>query len=325
MNWLLLRGEVPKDRSPVEIIFDSIGKCDDVWSNFLYAMLDKNDYGEIWYYNGPYREHKLASNLMERWIPNFETYTNNIVFDFVFCRGGFTTYHPVLKRFPNAIKIYYGAGHRFLPQPGFFDYDIILQDSPEQVEICKEKFPEILITLFIKPAADNIFYPIECKKEHDVCFPANAAQAFKGHKFIYSTVPKDIKLLNLGNNPHDYRYPENVTSYRVLRKDMAKEMAKCKVGVVATQSHIDSCPRVISEILACGIPIVVLDGTRFWKEKYIISRVTGELTNRENFWDVVKHVLNNLEEYNPRKYYEENLSLNHAAKFLRGKIDEISI
>jgi len=35
------------------------------------------------------------------------------------------------------------------------------------------------------------------EKEYDVCFPANGAQAFKGHKFVYKTVPKGIKLLNL--------------------------------------------------------------------------------------------------------------------------------
>ncbi len=340
MNFLMLRGQVPQDRDPQEIIFNRLEDVCDVWTQLFFAMTKGNDhYAELWYWGGE-REHKFTHNFIEKWTKPFNMYDIKhpkcidplFTPDVVFCRGGFPEYHHVLKRFPKAIKIYYGAGRRFLPQPGFYDYDIILQDSPEQVEICKAKFPKALTTLFIKPAADNIMYPIEAEKEYDVCFPANGAQEFKGHKFVYKTVPKDIKLLNLGNNPRGYEYPNNVTSYRVLRTKIAQHYAKCKMGIVAVNSDIDSCPRVIPEMLACGLPIVVLDGVRFWKEKYIESVVSsrhpfasGEVVNKENFWSFVKFVLNNLELYDARKYYEQNLSLTVAAKFLRGKIDEFSI
>lgn len=339
MKFLMLRGQVPIDRNPQEIVFDNIEDLDDVWSLLFFMMLGDNDYGELWYWGGK-REKKFAYNFVERWMYSFNDFdigkinpcNPRFTPDAIFCRGGFKEYHYVLKRFPRAIKIYYGAGNRFLPQPGFYDYDIILQDSPEQLEICRQEFPDVLSTLFIKPAADNIFYPMpEIKKEYDVCFPANGAQPFKGHKFVYDTVPKDIKLLNLGNNPRNYKYPENVTSYRVLRSNMAENIAKCRVGIVVVQSQVDSCPRVIPEMLACGIPIVVLEDIRFWKGKYMVSaanpnidEATGELANRENFWDTVRAVLKH-DYYNPRKYYEENLSLNHAAEFLRRRIDEISV
>lgn len=323
MNFLLLRGAVPNDRDPKEIIFDSIKKCDDVWSNLLYAMLDKEDYGEIWYYNGLYREHNLASNLVERWIPDFKMYKTNFIPDVIFARGAFFEYNPVLYRFVDAISMAYGAGRRYLLQPGFQDYDIILQDSPEQVEICKQRFPNTEITLFIKPAPDNLFFPCpEIKKEYGICFPANGAQLFKGHSMIYTTIPSWFSLLNLGNNPRNFKHPSNVTSYRVLKSDMSKHIAKCEIGIVAVRADIDSCPRVIPELLACGLPIVVLDTVRFWKEKYVVPGVTGELANENNFWSVVQHVLENVAKYTPRKYYEENLSLKVAAEFLRGKINE---
>lgn len=323
MNLLMLRGQVPQDRNPQEIVFDKIEDCDDVWSNLFYSMLSNNDKGELWYWNGT-RTKRFAHNFIERWLPTFQKHIIDFVPDVIFCRGGFQEYHDVLKRFPKAIKIYYGAGRRFLPQPGFYNYDIILQDSLEQVKICKEKFSEALITLFIKPASDNIMYPINAEKEYNVCFPANGGQTFKGHKFIYKTIPKDIKLLNLGNNPHKYKYPNNVTSYRVLRTEIAQHYAKCKVGIVAVNSNIDSCPRVIPELLASGLPIVVLDTVRFWKDKYIVSGVTGELATKDNFWQVVRYVLRNLNKYDSRKYYKENLSLSIAAKFLKGKINEVS-
>lgn len=324
MNFLMLRGQVPQDRDPQEIVFNKIEACDDVWSNLFHSMLSDNDKGELWYWNGT-RTKRFTHNFTERWLPTFSKHIIDFVPDVIFCRGGFSEYHSVLKRFPNAISVFYGAGRRYLPQPGFTDYDIILQDSPEQVKVCKNKFPKALTTLFIKPAADNIIYPMDCKIEHDVCFPANGLQPFKGHKFIYKTVPKDIKLLNLGNNPCGYKYPNNVTSYRILRTEIAQHYAKCKMGIVVVNNAIDSCPRVIPEMLACGLPIVVLDTVRFWKGKYIVPGVTGELATKDNFWKIVRYILNNLKIYNPRKYYEQNLSLSIAAKFLRGKIDEISL
>jgi glycosyltransferase involved in cell wall biosynthesis len=118
----------------------------------------------------------------------------------------------------------------------------------------------------------------------------------------------------------------------VLRTEIAKHYAKCKVGIVTVNSETDSCPRVIPEMLACGLPIIVLDGVRFWRDKYIESATssrsqssTGEVVNKENFWSFVLFVLNNLNLYNPRQYYKYNLSLPVAAKFLRGKIDEVRV
>lgn len=342
MKYLMLRGQVPQDRDPQEIVFDYISEVDDVWTLLFYRLLDLKtercsnglkfvDQGELWYWGGT-RTKLFAPNFVERWIPSFDTYKSRFVPDVIFCRGGFPQYHSVLQRFPNAIKIYYGAGRRFLPQSGFDDYDIILQDSVEQVKMCMSKFPKSLTTLFIKPAPDNIFYPIESNKEYDVCFPANGRQAFKGHSFVYSTVPEDLKVLNLGNNPNRFKHPSNVTAYRVLRPKMAENIAKCRVGIVTVESNIDSCPRVIPEMLACDIPIVVLDHVRFWAGKYIKSVfdsssqcATGEVTNKENFWEVVRYILDNKSLYNPREYYNSNLCLKVAAQFIKEKINEISV
>lgn len=332
MKFLMLRGQVPQDRNPQEIVFDKIEDCDDMWTQLLFAMTYMKDRTELWYWGGK-RAHRFSENFTELWVPSFKTYESNFFApDVIFCRGGFQEYHHVLKRFPNAIKIYYGAGKRFLPQSGFSDYDIILQDSPQQLEISKAKFPNALSTLYIKPAADNIFYPHEVEKKYDVCFPANGSQAaLKGHKFVYDTVPADLKVLNLGN-PSKFKVPENIISYRVLRSEMAKNISMCKVGIVTVQSNVDSCPRVIPEMMACGLPIIVLDSVRLWKDKYIESvysskspNATGEWSNAQNFWATVEYVLKNLNLYRPRKYYDDYLNLSKAAEFLREKIDEVSI
>ncbi len=332
MKLLMLRGEVPRDRNPQEIVFDRIEDVDDTWTQLVFFMTHADDEAELWYWGG-LREKKFAKNFTERWIPSFATYNNSFCPDVIFCRGGFPQYHHVLKRFPFAIKIYYGAGSRFLPQSGFKDYDIILQDSPKQVELSKQAFPNALSTLYIKPAPDNLFYPMETEKEYDVCFPADGRPVRKGHDFVYPTLPKKYKVLNLGFPSNRVKKPDNVTSYRVLKPEMPKHMQKCKVGIIAStiqgKMSGDSCPRTIPELLACDIPIVVLDELEFWADKYIESVTssrcpfaTGEIASREDYWQTVDFVLNNLELYEPRKYYEQQLSLPIAASFMRDKIKE---
>ena len=320
MKFLFLRGQVPQDRNPKEIVFDSIDECDDMWTQLAFEMSKHFDETELWYWGGT-REKMFSSTFIERWIPSFKTHNTDFVPDVIMCRGGFKEYHDVLERYPNAYKIYYGAGRRYLPQPGFHDYDLILQDNIEQLKESQTKFPKSKSILYIKPAADNIFYPHEITQEYDICFPANGAQTFKGHSFVYQSIPKDFSLLNLGNKSK-LRPPSNAIQKRVLRTNMAKNISRCRVGIVAVSSAIDSCPRVIPEMLACNIPIVVMKNVRFWHEKYIIPGITGEIATKENFWETVQHVLENRIQYQPYKYYKENLSLDHAANYI---IDQITI
>jgi len=103
---------------------------------------------------------------------------------------------------------------------------------------------------------------------------------------------------------------------------MPENLQRAKVGIVCCSASVDSCPRVIPEMLACNIPVVVFSETRFWQEKYITPE-TGVLSNPKNFWNDVDYVLNNLEKFNPRLYYEKELSLPVASKFMRQKIEQI--
>ena len=169
------------------------------------------------------------------------------------------------------------------------------------------------------------------EKRYDICYPADGRPTRKGHDFIYPTAPKDLKILNLGFPTKRFKKPVNMDSYRVLKPKLSRHMQKCKIGIVASTNgtglfglSYDSCPRIIPEMLACGLPIVVLDEVEFWTEKYI-TPLTGKLASRADYWDVVRDVLHNRDQYNPRKHYEENLTTMHAAKHLRGEIDEISL
>jgi hypothetical protein len=106
---------------------------------------------------------------------------------------------------------------------------------------------------------------------------------------------------------------------------MQENIVKCKMGIVAVRSDIDSCPRVIPEMLACGLPIVVRAGAKFWVDKYIKSGISGEMADDKHYWEAVKHVLNNVEKYKAAEHYKNNLSLEIAGEFLREKINNVRI
>ncbi|KKL96780.1 hypothetical protein LCGC14_1841100 [marine sediment metagenome] len=85
MKFLMLRGQVPQDRNPQEIVFDTLDKLDDMWSLLLYSLLHKDDQAELWYWNGN-RSKQFTPNFIERWVPSFSTYKGRFNPDVIFCR-----------------------------------------------------------------------------------------------------------------------------------------------------------------------------------------------------------------------------------------------
>jgi len=315
MNLIFLRGKEPTDRDFHETLFTKLELCDDMWTHFAYNLLRKGDNGEVVYW-GANRTQKYKSNFREVRVNKLEDYKPKFEPDVIFARGGFPEYHTILKRYPNAFKIYYGAGKRFMPNKYFTNYNLVLVDSWEQQLEVQKIYPSLNCSSFIKPAADNIMYPMECVKEYDVCFPANGSQEnIKGHKFVYTTAPCDLSILNLGNRG-TIAPPVHVVSQRVPRPSIRRYYAKCKVGIVCVNKDVDSCPRVIPEMLACGLPIVVLKGTQFWQNRYMSSS-TGIVASKDKFWDAVRFVRNNYHTFNSRKHYEDHLSMKCATNHIR--------
>lgn len=312
MKLLFLRGGVPSDRDPQEIVFDRLDDNCDMWTHLAYQM-SSNGSGQIWYYGGK-RKHKFAENFIERWIPSFSSTKHDFDPDVIFCRGGFEHYDQVLKRHPKAFKIYYGAGVRYLPQYEFKDYNLILVDSERQLEDAKKKFPYIKSDLFIKPAAENIFQPIEGIVKYDIMFCVNHAR-MKGLDFFVENLPKDLKAIVVGNTPKSIVLGNthiDFTRKRVPRKDLPKYYSQSKVSICCSTSY-DSCPRVIPESLSCNTPIICLDSVHVWRDKYINDK-TGKMSSKEDFFTTIRNVINNINSYEPRKYYNNNLSLDVCKK-----------
>jgi len=315
LNLLFLRGAVPRDRDPRQIMFDTLDACDDVWTQ-LVSHLAKDGYGEVWYWGGK-RKVVYRDNFIERWVPDYKSHKLSFTPDVIFARGGFPQYDVVLERFPKAYRIYYGAGQRFLPQSSFKKYNLILVDTPKQLNKARKNFPSIRSELFIKPAADNVFKPYNESKIYDVIFSSNEHKSgIKGHNFILPQFPNDLKMIQTGISSPKLRakYPNIEFTGWIPRRELPVLYSKSKIAVVCCTDK-DSCPRVIPEALACGCPLLILNSVNLWHDKYITEQ-TGKIVSSEDFFIEMRSMINTYREYSPYNYYRENLSLEKAAEHI---------
>lgn len=252
MNWLFLRGEWDERTQK------SIDDNDDMWLQ-LFAAIGNGDV----YFRG----HSPAVD--------YNKYTH------IFSRGGFDWQTDICRKF-NGYKIRYGAGRRFMPENDI-KYDLVLVDSYNQKKEILSRFPDCNVQIWIKPAAEHFRYMPEIKKEYDVCYIANGQQAvIKSIEWVYDTVPSDLKVLHLGY-PSRYKVPANVTCMCVDRIDMPLWINKCKIGIVPYWSGIDSCPRIIPEMMACGLPLIMADTVVYRNRLF-----TGGFSNQSEFWKDVR-------------------------------------
>lgn len=324
MNLLFLRGEVPQDRDPKQIMFNSLDDCDDVWTQIA-ASLSVDGYGEVWYWNGK-RKVKYRDNFIERWVPDYTKEKLRFEPDVIFARGGFPQYDAMLRRFPNAYKIYYGAGRRFMPQTAFKDYDLILVDSPKQRSKTQIKFPKSRVEILIKPAADNIFKPVSSEKKYDAIFCANEhAQGIKGHEFVLNHFPKDMNMIQTGIVKPQTKKRFKHVDFRgwTPRDQVVRSYSQAKFAIVWCKGNFDSCPRVIPEALACGCPLLIFDETTFWHDKYITPK-TGIFANASNFVEKCRWMAENYKSFDSFDYYQNHLSIKSSVEAILNIMKEMT-
>lgn len=318
MKLLFLRGQVPSDRNPKQIMFNKLSDNDDMWTQLANSMISQtNGYGELWYEKG-HRDVRYSGQFVERWVPRYASAEPTFIPNVIFARGGFEICRAKAAEFAHAFKIYYGAGERVIPKSGQ-DWDLVLVDTHKQLDMARKN--GYRAELFVKPAADNIFHPIRSTNpQYDVIYVANFnANANKGHRWLLPAL-KGYKVLHVGINRKGWgkKYPNTTFHGWTSRRGLPALYSQAKVAVVMTAGK-DSCPRVIPEALACNTPLLVSEGTRFWHDKYI-SPESGRLWNKDNFKHVLDNALQNVDSFKPRWYYERELALPVAAKHIIGLI-----
>jgi glycosyltransferase involved in cell wall biosynthesis len=317
MNLLFLRGKLPLDFRPDRLEYDKIGQCEDMWTVLCERLSRSFDRTELWYYGAGknVKKKSVTDKFVERWV-NFSDLPD-FVPDVIIARGGFKDYRVVCSRYPKAKKVYYGAGVRFKPEWG--KWDLILVDSVKQ----QRKIPGS--QLFIKPAADNLFKPFYGDKKYDVCFMANAPQAeIKQHKLAFDAIAiTEISMLHLGlvdDKLKKWSKDSNVTFGGWHRRHKLPGLiCQCRVGLVCSTPY-DSCPRVLPEFLACGLPVVALGSMNFWHEMYVNDR-TGLLVSESEIDIAIRTLLK--VSLDVRAYYDEFLSVGVAAERLVSQINGV--
>ena len=326
MHIVFLRGAVPPpSEHPEKLLYDSIENCEDMWTQLFHRVLQfSGATGELLYQTGTKDRRTVVSGpMVERWVPSIKKYTPDQQTDVIIARGGFDYYDGFVQRFPVAKKIYYGAGKRFYPQ-GYNDYDLFLVDTEKQLRKVwgKGRKAEYLL----KPAA-TLFSPQDVDKIYDVCFMANATQAdIKRHKWLIKQLAgSTLRVLNIGNTNKKLKAFAKERGALVtwagwhLRKDLPALISQCRVGVCCSTA-VDSCPRVIPEYLACGLPVLVTPDVRFWRERYLTEDTGVPVSD-----DAVVRGAHCLMEraLDPHPYYTANLSMDAAAKRLVDQVKDL--
>ena len=111
MRLLFLRGKLPLDFRPDRLEYNNIDGCEDMWTVLCERLSRKVDYTELWYYGNIKKKKRVTEKFVERWIELSDIPDSNP--DIIIARGGFQDYKPIIKKFPKAKKVYYGAGVRF--------------------------------------------------------------------------------------------------------------------------------------------------------------------------------------------------------------------
>ena len=305
MNWLFLRGRMERHS---ECKWKLLEECTDMWTHLFAGIVKEEDFGDL-LYSGGKRKIEYRNNFTEGWLPRFKKASWIHLPEVIVARGGFKEYVPLLKCFPKAKKVYYGANHGCIPKDGI-KYDLIMCDSEEQVKKCRKH--GLNGQLFIKPAAPQ-FYPRFFKKKYDVGFSAIwPKDKRKNVAWVHKTAPKDLNILQMG---HACKAPKNISVKMIDHDKMPRAISRCKV-IIAPYTGEDSCPRIIPEALACGVHVIALHGCQYWREKYPVDYIS-----KKHFWETVKRCV---------KYYQNNLhddykgtlSIPIAADYLRRLIYE---
>jgi len=218
----------------------------------------------------------------QKWVKDFNEVFRQPSPKYSLFRGGFPEYDKLTIDRPDelGIKLYLGTGKRIYPQYGG-KYDVYLQEDNKDFQEDKKCLP------FYKTASPEIFHPIEnVKIKYDICWPANFTQhKYKGQKFFMNVVGhcpklKRLRILHCGNNPgvgKKLALSHNVSNIEfaglVDRPTLNKYLNQSRFGLVLSNSN-DGCPRVATEILMSGTPLIVRKMTRllpYYKQKGVVG------------------------------------------------------
>lgn len=279
--------------------------CHDFYLMMGVEMLKMGEFDEvtIWRLHPPKKQSHYTLDIngkrfVQRWVDDFKQCVDYPKFnygkpDVSFFRGGFKEYCDLMKAKGKSLgkTLYLGAGKRTTPQYGGKYNKILVEDERELIN---GRIP------FFKTCNPFIFRRLNKTPVYDICFISNFSQVkMKGQKFVIKEISKSkylqtLKIVHLGNNPNEgrriakqYGVSNIIFKGWVDRPTANRILNQCYLGVVASTLQ-DGCPRVSTEILCSGTPLLIRDTTRLlpYYKKYGVVEF-----NDNNFEERVKHAI----------------------------------
>ena len=241
----------------------------------------------------------------QRWVRDFSEVFKYPKADMSFFRGGFKEYDTVTKQKPDhfGLKLYLATGRRIRPQWGGI-YDILLQeDKRDMVHSDHKCLP------FFKTASPHIFQPYKNQIldiHYDICWPCNFAQIrYKGQEYFIQTIAKnkDLQKLNIAHCGNKSGVGKKLCQkYGVKNIEFLGELERPLLNDVLNHSMFglclsnlqDGCPRVISEVLMSGTPLIMSNLTRclpYYKKRGVVE------VNQKNINGKIRGALKNHSKY----------------------------
>jgi len=264
--------------------------CHDFYMLFPLWLLKNNDFDEvvIWRLTDtPIAEKIFTINnkkYIQRWVNSFSECLDYPSPDISFFRGGFKEYDEVtkLKAKHFRTKLYLGAGRRVTSQWGG-KYDAYLMEDERDFD------KQFYCLPFYKTASPHIFFDIPNVIKDikwDVCWPCNFEQLkYKGQELFIRTIARNalinrLKIVHCGNKPEvgkklckEY-YVNNIEFVGPLsRPDLNQVLNHSAIGLNLSNLS-DGCPRVSTEILMSGTPLVINEQTRllqYFKQSGVVE------------------------------------------------------
>lgn len=259
-----------------------------------------------------------GKKFIQKWVKSFKDVLKYQKPDISFFRGGFSEYCDATKINPGffGLKLYLGAGKRIYPIYSGI-YDKILIEDERDINQYLDCIP------FYKTCNPNIFKPLNLKKEIDLCWIANFSQIRqKGQEFFISSIAKSsflktLNIVHIGNNKNiaiemSSKYSVNNIKFlgSLERPDINIILNKSKFGIV-TSNIEDGCPRVSTEVLCSGTPLIIRDSTRllqYYRDSCIcfsdknIDKKIEESFNKDYVIDVNKYNMKTICDMNLKKW-----------------------
>jgi hypothetical protein len=226
---------------------------------------------------------------IQRWVKDFSACLKYKSPDISFFRGGFPEYCGVTKANPIhfGCKMYLGAGKRITPIYGG-KYDYVLYEDERDIPTIKRNHQCIP---FYKTASNQVFKPLGLDHIYDICWPANFAQIrHKGQEDFIKLLSKgplrDLKVVSCGNKPGVGKKlcvkhgVDNIMFLGEVDRPTLNEVLNQSAFGLNMSNQVDGCPRVSTEVLMSGTPLILRDSVRllnYYKSNGVIQ------VNEKNF------------------------------------------